>query len=52
MTGNFEDLEDSPAGDHKLVEKGYISIVPHKTDTTDYSAMAELEEKFNLNSEI
>ena len=52
MTGNFEDLEDSPAGDHKLVELGYISIVPHKVDTTDYPSMAELKEKFNFTSEI
>ena len=52
MTGNFEDLETSFSGDHRFVAEGYISIVPHKVDNTDYSAMAELEKRFNLNSEI
>ena len=52
MTGNFEDLETSFNGDHRIVAEGYISIVPHKVDTTDYAAMAELEKKFNFNSEI
>ena len=52
MTGNFEDLETSFNGDHRIVAEGYISIVPHKVDTTDYAAMAELEKKFNFSSEI
>lgn len=49
MTGNFEDLEDSPAGDHKLVEQGYVSVVPHRVDTTDYTLMEELGNRWKLN---
>ena len=52
MTGNFEDMETSATGDHKVVEQGYISIVPHKTDTTDYAAMLHLGRIWNIPSEI
>lgn len=52
MTGNFEDLEVTDNGDHRIVADGYISIVPHKVDTTDYKAMEELGEIFNSISEI
>ena len=31
-------------GDHKLLEDGYISIVPHRIDTTDYDEAARLAE--------
>lgn len=50
MTGNFEDLEDSPAGDHKLVGRGYVSIVPHKVDTTDYGLLGELGKAWDIDS--
>ena len=52
MTGNFEDLETTSLGDHRLVEQGFISVVPHKVDTTDYSVMEELGRKWNFNVEI
>ena len=52
MTGNFEDLETAPHGDHRLVEQGYISVVPHKVDTTDYSIMEEFGGKWNFDNEI
>lgn len=52
MTGNFEDLEDSPRGDHRVVDAGYISIVPHKVDSTDYEALIRLGKKWNIESEI
>lgn len=52
MTGNFEDLETSPSGDHKLVSEGYISVVPHKVDTTDYTILEEMSSKWNFDSEI
>ena len=51
MTGNFEDLEDSPMGDHKLVEQGYVSIVPHKVDSTNYDAIYELGGKWGIKTE-
>ena len=50
MTGNFEDLEDSPAGDHKLVGRGYVSIVPHKVNTTDYGLLGELGKAWDIDS--
>ncbi len=52
MTGNFEDLEDGNCGDHKLVAMGYISIVPHKTDSTDYSSLEKLGNNYCTNTEI
>ena len=43
MTGEFFNLEpDNRESDHNLVEDGYISIVPHKIDTTDYSEVERL----------
>ncbi len=52
MTGNFEDMENSSTGDHKLVAQGYIAVVPHKVDTTDYAYMEELGRKWNFDNEI
>ena len=52
MTGNFEDLETFHAGDHKLVELGYIAVVPHKIDTTDYALMEKMGMKWNFDNEI
>lgn len=36
MSGEFHSTEERDFGDHKVVDDGYISIVPHKVDTTDY----------------
>lgn len=42
MMGMFEDMESSYVsggyvqGDHRLIHDGYVSVVPHKIDTTDY----------------
>lgn len=50
MTGNFsnrEESEDSIA-DHLLVEKGYITIVPHKVDTTCYKTLQQMKKDWNL----
>ncbi len=44
MTGEFLDKEASEQGDHKFLERGYITIVPHKVDTTDYSFLETLSE--------
>jgi broad specificity polyphosphatase/5'/3'-nucleotidase SurE len=44
MTGEFYSLEgDDTLADHNLVAKNYISIVPHKIDTTDYDELKRLE---------
>lgn len=43
MTGHFLDTESNPSGDHKVVEDGYISIVPHNVDTTNYSELERLK---------
>lgn len=43
MTGEFYNLEpEDHKADHNIVEKNYISIVPHKIDTTDYNEIERL----------
>lgn len=44
MAGSFidEDSNDSMA-DHRLVQAGYVSIVEHNFDNTDYSGIARLQ---------
>lgn len=37
MTGSFINHDENVSADHLLVEDGYVSIVPHLLDTTDYS---------------
>lgn len=51
MTGNFEDLEDTTTGDHKLVAEGYVTIVPHKVDTTAYEMLGKLGGIWGIDSE-
>lgn len=51
MVGEFEDHEEKvpgSTGDHTLVKEGWISIVPHKVDTTDYEEMERLKQVWNL----
>lgn len=48
MTGEFIDTEPAENGDHKLVGQGYISIVPHTIDTTDYKELERLEKCWDL----
>lgn len=48
MSGEFLDKETSSNGDHKLLEQGYITIVPHKIDTTDYTQMEALSTHWNF----
>ena len=46
MVGDFEDDDRNPAtADHRLLNEGYISIVAHNIDCTDY---AETERLSNL----
>ena len=43
MAGHFENHEkDSSLGDHMKVKDGYISVVPHRIDTTDYQEMERM----------
>ena len=48
MTGEFLDKETAPTGDHKLLEQGYITIVPHTIDTTEYRELEKLRTTWNL----
>jgi 5'-nucleotidase len=44
MTGEFYNQEpEDLLADHNLVSQNYISIVPHKIDTTDYTELKRLE---------
>lgn len=44
MTGEFFNLEPyNKESDHNVVEDGYVSIVPHKIDSTDYQELKRLE---------
>lgn len=45
MAGHFENHEkDSSLGDHMKVKEGYISVVPHRIDTTDYVEMERMRD--------
>lgn len=50
MVGEFEDEEPLGArdADHHLVDAGYISVVPHRIDTTDYEEMERLSGLWNI----
>ena len=50
MVGDFEDQEavGTPDADHHLVDSGYVSIVPHRVDTTDYEELERLRENWQL----
>lgn len=50
MTGEFFNLEpENRESDHNLVKEGYISIVPHKIDTTDYGEIERLSGLWSFN---
>ena len=50
MVGDFEDGEapGAPDADHHVVEQGYISVVPHRVDTTDYAEMERLRREWHF----
>lgn len=52
MTGHFLDTEENPSGDHKLMADGYITIVPHNVDTTNYGEMERLGHAWKLEDVI
>ena len=48
MVGDFEDdPRNTPVADHLLVKQGYISVVAHNVDCTDYEEIARLDGVFN-----
>lgn len=56
MRGSFQDLEASSelpsdgsiTGDHTTVHKGYVSVVAHTIDNTDYGELKRLESIWKL----
>ena len=50
MVGEFEDLEEeeAPDADHRLVKSGYVSVVPHRVDTTDYAELERLRQRWSF----
>lgn len=54
MVGEFEDLENGDTtgtafpADHQLLDAGYVTVVPHRVDTTDRAALEQLREKWHF----
>ena len=50
MVGEFEDEEavGSPDADHHVVNAGYVLIVPHRIDTTDYEELERLQQLWHF----
>ena len=49
MTGEFYNLEpDNEKSDNNIIDKGYVSIVAHKIDNTDYEEVRRLESIWKL----
>jgi DNA polymerase-3 subunit epsilon len=47
MVGEFQDDPHNPAdADHRLVQEGYISVVAHNVDCTDYQELERIRTKF------
>ena len=45
MVGDFEDDPRNPEdADHRLIDEGYISVVAHNIDCTDYQETARLKD--------
>lgn len=54
MVGDFEDEErvgDTDA-DHHILDAGYISVVPHRIDTTDYEEVERLRDLWNFDTNL
>ncbi len=47
MIGSFQNLDDGK-GDHILLEQGFVTIVPHKIDNTDYQEIERLNNTWNI----
>ena len=48
MVGDFEDdPHNTPEADHLLVKEGFVSVVAHNVDCTDYEEISRLSSIFN-----
>jgi len=54
MVGEFEDEEPvgDPDADHHVLDAGFISVVPHRIDTTDYEEVERLRELWNFDNAL
>jgi len=54
MVGEFEDEEPvgDPEADHHVLDAGFISVVPHRIDTTDYQEMVRLRNLWNFDNDL
>ena len=54
MVGEFEDEEPvgDPDADHHVMDAGFISVVPHRIDSTDYEEMERLRDLWNFDSNL
>ena len=49
MTGEFFNQEpENESSDHNLLQRNYVTIVPHKVDTTDYTEIERLSSLWQL----
>jgi broad specificity polyphosphatase/5'/3'-nucleotidase SurE len=49
MTGEFLNLEpDNEKSDNNVVESGYVSVVAHKIDNTDYDEVNRLKSLWKI----
>lgn len=48
IIGRFLNLDEAPDADHNLVDNGYVSIVPHRVDNTDYQETERLRDLWSL----
>lgn len=49
MKGRFHNLEpDNNEADHNITKNGYISIVPHTIDNTNYKTLEDLKENWKF----
>lgn len=48
MKGDFLNQDSSKTADHLLLEEGYITIVPHKVDSTDMDEIKRLGSQWSL----
>ena len=48
IIGRFLNLDDAQDADHNLIDDGYVSIVPHRVDNTDYQEIERLRDLWSL----
>ncbi len=48
IIGSFLDKDEAPDADHTLVNNGYVSVVPHCVDNTDYREKERLRDLWSF----